>query len=292
MNQPPETGVLLVSHGTVRTLDELPAFLARIRAGREPSPDLVATMRSRYHAIGGSPLATITAEQAAALGRELSWPAFVGTRFGRPSLREALDEAKGIGRLVVLPLAPFSVPLYCRAAGQVARAGDPALVPVEPWGTEPGLVMVHVEHIRSALEDCSDAAVVLTAHSLPAQVVRTGDRYQVEVEACAEAIGRELGRPYVLAYQSGGESGEWLGPTLLEVLGRIRAAGSRTVVVAPIGFLAEHVETLYDLDIEARVEAERLGLGWRRVPAPNTAPGFIRAMAEVAKRALGDGNRC
>jgi ferrochelatase len=286
MNERPREGVLLVSHGTVRTLDELPAFLGRIRGGRAPTPELLAAMRDRYQAIGGSPLAAITAQQAEALGRQLGLPIFVGTRFASPSLREALGEARGLGRLVVLPLAPFSVPLYCQAAEQAWAVGDPELLPVEPWGTEPGLVEVHVEHIRRALADCPDAALLLTAHSLPMQVVRTGDRYQIEVVACAGAVGKRLGLPYELAYQSGGPSGEWLGPTVCEVLPRLRTAGHHSVIVAPIGFLAEHVETLYDLDVEARHEAVSLGLRWRRVPAPNTAPALIQALAEVVKHAL------
>jgi ferrochelatase len=291
MNERPEEGVLLVSHGTIRTLDELPEFLRRIRGGRSPTPGLIATMRDRYQAIGGSPLTAITAGQGEALSRQLGLPVFVGTRFASPSLGEALARARGLRRLVVLPLAPFSVPLYCQAAERAWAVGDPELLPVEPWGTEPGLVTVHVEHILSALADCPDAAVLLTAHSLPMQVVRTGDRYQIEVVACAEAVGKRLGLPHELAFQSGGPGDQWLGPNLSEALRKLSSLGHRSVIVAPIGFLAEHVETLYDLDVEARNEAISLGLGWRRVPAPNTEPALIQALAEVATRALANARR-
>jgi ferrochelatase len=292
MNARPADGVLLVSHGTIQTLDELPAYLEKIRGGRAPSPELVRTMRDRYEAIGGSPLGAITAEQGEALGRELGLPVFVGTRFGRPSLREALAEARGLGRLVVLPLAPFNVPEYCRAAEGAWTESDPALVPVEPWGTEPGLVTAHVDGLRSALAALPDAAVLFTAHSVPVQVVRTGNRYQIEVMACAEAVGKALGHGYELAFQSGGPGDGWLGPSVSEVLGRLSAQGYRSVVVSPVGFLAEHVETLYDLDLAARGAATSLGLGWRRVPALNTAPALIRALGEVAMRALAKVKRC
>ncbi len=279
-------GVLLVYHGTVRSLDELPAYLTRIRGGRPPSEELLDAMRRRYEAIGHSPLAELTALQAEALARQLGLPVFLGTRFASPSLREALAASHGLGRLVILPLAPFSVSLYCRAVAEAWTEGDPELVPVGAWGTHPGLVDLHAEQIRSVLGTLPDPAIMLTAHSLPAQVVRAGDRYPLEVGACASAIGERVGRSCLLAYQSGGPGGDWLGPSVAEVLATVKAAGHRSVIVAPIGFLAEHLETLYDLDVEARAQAVSLGLDWHRLGAPNAAPRLIQTLAEIARQAL------
>jgi ferrochelatase len=130
---------------------------------------------------------------------------------------------------------------------------------------------------------------VLTAHSLPRAAIRAGDRYQAEVEACARAIAERLGRPCELCYQSqGADGGEWLGPDLRQTFERLAHSGVRQITLSPVGFLADHVETLYDLDIEARAWAGALGLGFERVPALNTAPGLIDALASVAERALGN----
>jgi len=128
---------------------------------------------------------------------------------------------------------------------------------------------------------------VLTAHSLPSVAIRAGDRYQAEVEASARALSERLSRPCQLAYQSqGADGGEWLGPDLRQTFERLAQEGVRQLTLCPFGFLADHVETLYDLDIEARTWAEALGLGFERVPALNTAPGLIEALANVARRAL------
>ena len=128
---------------------------------------------------------------------------------------------------------------------------------------------------------------MLTAHSLPSVAIRAGDRYQAEVEACAQAISARLGRPCELAYQSqGADGGEWLGPGVRQTFERLLQAGVRQITLSPFGFLADHVETLYDLDIEARAWASELGLGFERVPALNTAPGLIEALSNVALRAL------
>jgi ferrochelatase len=158
----------------------------------------------------------------------------------------------------------------------------------EPWGTEPAFVEAHAAALNAQLSiDSRDSAVVLTAHSLPAAAIRAGDRYQAEVEATARAVAERLGRPCELAYQSqGADGGEWLGPDLRQTFERLARAGVRQITLSPFGFLADHVETLYDLDIEARAWATALGLGFERVPALNTAPGLIAALSAVALRAL------
>ncbi len=286
-------GVLLVAHGTVENLDDLGEFLARIRGGRPAPPGFVAELRGRYEAIGGSPLLEVTRDQAARLAERLGAPVFVGMRLWEPSVEAALEEAgrTGLERLVVIPLAPFSVHVYWQAAlrSEAATRGrgakTPEVVSAPPWGTHPSFVRGQAELIRA--HAAPDARVILTAHSLPIVALRSGDPYERLVRESAEAIGEALGRPYELAFQSQGEgTAEWLGPDLASALRRAKDEGVARVAVAPIGFLGEHVETLYDLDIEARRIAAELGLGFERVPAVGTARALIDALEDIARRAL------
>ena len=288
--------VLLVAHGTVSRLEDIPAFLSRIRGGRPVSDELVAEVRRRYERIGKSPLLDVTRAQAAALERRLGVPVLVGMRLWDPSIEAALEEAfvRGARRLVVIALAPFSVHVYWQA---VLRARDsvfangrvpPTLFRVEPWGTEKHFVRAHADLISEHVP--AGVPLVLTAHSLPAVVIRSGDPYEKQARESADAIARELGRSYHLAFQSqGADGGEWLGPDLRTTLASLREQGATEVALSPFGFLAEHVETLYDLDVEAKSIAESLGLKLTRVPAIGLADGLIEALATLAEGALRSG---
>jgi len=297
MSNEPRTGILLVAHGTVASVAELPAFVARIRHGRPPPAGLIAELTHRYEAIGGSPLLSVTEEQARALEARTGLPVLLGMRLWEPSVEAAFREAarQRIARLVLVPLAPFSVEVYGAAARRALESvrpeladATPELVICAPWGTEPAFVEAQCAALQAPLRiDSRDSAVMLTAHSLPRAAIRAGDRYQAEVEASARAIAERLGRPCELAYQSqGADGGEWLGPDLRQTFERLAHSGVRQITLSPFGFLADHVETLYDLDIEARAWATALGLGFERVPALNTAPGLIDALSSVALRAL------
>jgi ferrochelatase len=286
-------GALFLAHGTVADLDEIPAFLQRIRHGRPPPPELVAETQRRYQLIGKSPLLEVTREQASRVGSRIGIPALVGMRLSDPSVESALEQAAALGleRLVVAPLAPYSVHVYGAHAERVANGlrergvPVPALTVVPAWGTHPGLVAAHADAIRPHLN--SGTLLVLTAHSLPLVVIRGGDGYQTQVDASARAVGEALGVPYELAYQSQGfDGGEWLGPALHGTLERARERGIERVAVAPFGFLGEHVETLYDLDIEARALTDRLGLELVRVPALGVAKGLIDALSDLVRRGL------
>lgn len=287
-------GVLLTAHGSVNDLDELPAFLSRIRHGRAAPDELVSEVRRRYEAIGGSPLASITQETAERLSAHLGLPCFVGMRLSRPELPEAFARARaqGVRRLCVLPLAPYSVHVYAEAAERAlaTTAGAPLeLVPVAPYGSAPELVHAHASAIRPYLPARPEpaTALVLTAHSLPLIAIRSGDPYAEQFAASTAAIGRALGWPVRVAYQSQGfGGGEWLRPDLRATFEGLVSDGVRHAIVAPVGFLADHVETLYDLEIEARAWADQLGLGFTRVPALNAAPELVRALARVVERAL------
>lgn len=300
MAQSARDAILLVAHGTVSDLGDLPAFVARIRHGRPAPPGLVEELTRRYQAIGGSPLLRVTEQQARALELESGLPVLLGMRLWEPSVEAALREAarRELTRLVLVPLAPFSVDVYAAAARRSLEAvraelgaSTPELVACQPWGTEPAFVDAQRELLAERLAQLGECKVVLTAHSLPRAAIRAGDRYQAEVEASARAVAARLGRECELSYQSqGADGGEWLGPGLRETFERLASApGPKTVMVSPFGFLADHVETLYDLDIEARAWATELGLTFQRVPALNTHPGLIRALGAVAARALGTG---
>ncbi|HKO53622.1 MAG TPA: ferrochelatase [Polyangiaceae bacterium] len=297
MSNESRTGILLVAHGTVADVSELPAFVARIRHGRPAPPGLIAELEHRYRAIGGSPLLQVTKEQARALEVRTGLPVLLGMRLWEPSVEAAFREAaqRGLTRLVLVPLAPFSVEVYGAAARRSLESvrtelaeATPELVICDAWGTEPAFIEAQCAALRAPLRiDSRDSAVMLTAHSLPRAAIRAGDRYQAEVEASARSIAERLGRPCELAYQSqGADGGEWLGPDLRQTFERLTRAGVRQITLSPFGFLADHVETLYDLDIEARAWATGLGLGFERVPALNTSPGLIEALSTVALRAL------
>jgi ferrochelatase len=284
-------GVLLTAHGTVERLEELPEFLLRIRHGRPAPPALVAELERRYTAIGGSPLLATTRAQAEALERAMGLPVFVGMRLFRPELDDALSAAVGakIRRLAVVPLAPFSVHVYAKAAEQAReRLGlGLELAAVTPFGQSAEFLDAHAALIGPLLTRAPEEQLVLTAHSLPVAVVRAGDPYARGVEASARALAARLGVEALLAYQSqGADGGDWLGPDLRASLIQAKDAGKSRVVVAPFGFVSDHVETLYDLDIEARGWAEALGLEFQRVPALNAAPGLVAALAAAARRVL------
>jgi ferrochelatase len=290
MSFPANAGVLLVAHGTVSNLDDLGAFVARIRHGRPAPPGLVEELRRRYEAIGGSsPLLTTTREQAQALSKRLEAPVLVAMRLWEPGVEQALSGAQALGltRLVVIALAPFSQHVYWDAALKVAQQSGTsvALVPSPAYAEEPAFVAAHAELIERHAPP--GASLVLSAHSLPKIAIERGDPYARLVSASAAAVSARLGRPIRLCYQSqGADGGEWLGPSVRETLSAIAAAGERVVAWAPFGFLADHVETLYDLDVEAQAIAQELSISLVRVPALNVHAGLTEALANVAIRSI------
>ncbi len=290
MSFPADCGVLLVAHGTVENLDDLGAFVARIRHGRPAPAGLVEELRRRYEAIGGSsPLLHTTREQAQALAKRLEAPVLVAMRLWEPGVEQALASAAALGlkRMVVIAVAPFSQHVYWDAALKVAtNSGSPIeLVPSAPYAEEPDFVGAHVDLLQRYAPP--SAPVVLSAHSLPRVAIERGDPYARLVEASAQAVAAASGRPVRLCYQSqGADGGAWLGPDVRETLTALAAEGAREVAWSPFGFLADHVETLYDLDVEAQGIARELSLSLLRVPALNLHPGLTAALARVAIRSI------
>ncbi|CAN5351465.1 ferrochelatase [soil metagenome] len=303
------TAVLLITHGTVADLDDLLAFGKNIRCGFDAPPELLRELRHRYEVIGGSsPLGTITESLARKLALKLELPVRTCMRLWRPYPADVLPEVLA-DRIVVLPLAQHSAKIYedavRAAAAALARStapkGPKAIVAVPNWGREPALLAAFAKRIAAAVagssaEQRARTALILTAHSLPRAIVDAGDAYEREARAAAEAVAT-LVRDHVqdarIAFQSqglatgaGGRPVAWLGPDLPSTLDAVKHDGFTRVVVAPIGFLADHVEILFDLDVEAKTLAAERGLELIRTRSLNDDDDFVDVLALLARRAM------
>ena len=293
-------GVLVMAHGTPATPEEIEPFYTRIRRGRPPSAEQLADLRRRYEAIGGtSPLAARTAAQVTGLAARLEEeaPGRYLVRFGakhtEPTIESAAAEvvAAGVEAAVGLVLAPHRSSLgseeyLTRAAAVFDEAGIP-FFPVHQWFDEPGFADLLAARVRSTLDSMGARrpVVIFTAHSLP---VRAAATYPDQLEASAAAIARAagLGDDWRVAWQSAGRTPEpWLGPDLLQVLGGLRPEGIDAALVCPVGFVSDHLEVLYDLDVEARLVAEEAGLTFARTPSLNDDPGLAAILARAVRQA-------
>ncbi|MDP9265830.1 MAG: ferrochelatase [Chloroflexota bacterium] len=293
-------GVTLMTYGAPAGPDDLPAYLARVRGGKAPSGELVSEMRRRYEVIGGSPLIAITRSQAACVERELGpgHRVVAGMRFSDPSIDAAVAElaASGCGRIVGICLSPQWSPLlmggYERALGDAVAAHAPGTphVMVRAWHRTSELIDALAANIATALATLpEDVPVLLTAHSLPRRVFEAEPDYIGQLRETGELVAARARLPadrWRWAYQSAGHTAEeWLRPDLKELFASSAAAGHGDVLIAPVQFLADHLEVLYDLDVAARAEAEAARLRYHRVAMPNADPAFIRALAAVVNSA-------
>jgi ferrochelatase len=298
------TGVLVMAYGTPATPGDVEAYYTHVRRGRPPSPEQLADLQRRYDAIGGtSPLLEVTTAQADGLARALGdgWHVQLGMKHAPPFIEDgvaALDE-RGVRRVVGVVLAPhysaLSVGEYeARIRATDAVAGGMELVMVESWHLAPGyldLLARRVVEARARLGDLDPerVEVVFTAHSLPARILATGDPYPAQLHDTATAVAAQLGLPrWSVAWQSAGRTPEpWIGPDVLSHMAELAEAGVEGVVLCPAGFVSDHLEILYDLDVEARQAADELGLAFSRTASPDDDPSFCATLAEVV-RAAGD----
>ena len=280
--------VLLMAYGSPSRIEDVPAYFDDVRGGRPVSPAAVAELAERYRRIGGSPLETITERQRQALERELGLPVYVGMKHWRPRIAEAVERALagGATRIVALVLAPhysrMSIGEY-RERVEQALDGRAEVVFVESWHDHGSFLDVVADRVRG-----TDAHVVFTAHSLPARILAEGDPYRDELleTAALVAARAELG-DWSFAFQSSSPTGEpWLGPDVLEELETLSSRGVRRVLIAPVGFVSDHLEILWDLDVEARERAAELGLELERIESLNDDPRFVAALGEIVRRAL------
>lgn len=296
-------GVVVMAYGTPRGLDDVERYYTDIRHGRTPPPELLDELTARYEAIGGqSPLYEITEAQRIGLEKRLDGvPTYLGQKHSPPFIPDAVRAmaADGVDRIVGVVLAPhyskMSVGDYRRRV-VLARddAGlDAAVDVIESWHVEPGYVAFLAARVRDAVarltpESRERHVVVFTAHSLPEAILRGGDPYPQQLQETADAVAAEVGiASHTIGWQSAGRTADpWLGPDVLEVMERLASEGARGIVVCPCGFVSDHLEVLYDVDVECADAARRLGVELVRTESPNDDPAFLDVLATVVRRAL------
>ena len=295
--------MLLLAHGAPDRLEDIPAFLLNVRGGRKLPDDAVKEIVRRYSVIGGSPLLRLTTLQAEGLAKLLNRPVYMGMRNWKPFIAQAVlkIKAEGVRRVVALCLAPqnssASIGLYKKfLLEDVERfAPDLQVEFIESWHNHPGLVEAFREKVAAALaqaqaEAGSPVPLIFTAHSVPERTIQGGDPYlrQVRETAALVAKAMRLG-DFSVAFQSQGMTSEpWLGPTVESLIDQLASCGQRHVLLAPVGFTCDHVETLYDIDVAFRDYGKTKGVTVHRSASLNDSPRFIQALAAiVTERAEG-----
>ncbi|MGI8427233.1 MAG: ferrochelatase [Actinomycetota bacterium] len=304
----PKIAVLLMAYGSPRNLDEVEPYFTDILAGRVPSPKALQELAGRYQAIGGaSQLNQITGRQAAGVAQLLErrlpgrFEVLVGMKHWHPYISESVSQIQSmeISEAVGLVLAPHyskkSIGEYESRIlkAQVDLGWQLNLHMVDHWYEEPAFVELVAANLNEALEgwDRSDGAtrVFFTAHSIPARIIAEGDPYAVELTDSASVFAKAAGiGDFQTGWQSASATNEpWLGPDILEELEDFRDSGGRRALIAPVGFVSDHLEVLFDVDIECVEKAKELGIELRRIASPNDDPRLIRALADVAMRYSG-----
>ena len=288
-----DTAVVLMAYGSPERVADVPAYYADIRGGRPIAQHHLDDLVERYRSLGieeSNPLNAITEQTRAALERELGIPVFTGMKHWHPRIAEAADAAidAGAETVVGLVLAPhwsrLSIGGY-REHLEGALLGRAELVFVDSWHDEPGFVELLADRVRG-----TQAHVVYTAHSLPARILEERDPYQDQLLETSAAIAERAGlREWSFSYQSESPTGEpWLGPDILEHLEDLQGRGVRSVLACPIGFVADHLEIRWDLDVEATEKAAELGLEFARIEMPNAEPAFVAVLAGIVRRSLAE----
>lgn len=277
-----------MAYGSPEDARDIPAYFDDIRGGRPARPEAVAELVERYRRIGGrSPLNEITEAQRAALERELGLPVYVGMKHWHPYIAETAERmaADGVERVIGLVLAPhysgISIGGYRTRLEQALPAGA-ELVFISSWHDFEPFLDVLVERVHG-----TQAHVVFTAHSLPARIIAEGDPYRDQLLETSRLVADRAGvENWSFAFQSASPTGEpWLGPDILEELETLHADGVSQVLVAPVGFVSDHLEILWDIDVEARDKAAELGLELDRIESLNDDAAFIRALADLVEQA-------
>jgi len=296
----PQTAVLLLAHGTADSVDDIPEFMRHVTGGRPVSPQVIEEVQHRYALIGHSPMNEITARQGELLARELHLPVYVGMRNWKPFIPDVVKKiaADGIPNVIAICLAPqnsrTSVGLYRKAVN--GPQGPPFKLDfVESWHDHPLLIEAFVEKLKSgrtraSLEAGAKLPVIFTAHSVPERTIAEGDPYETQTRETAELVARGAEfspEEWKFAFQSQGMSGgAWLGPTVEETILELKAQGHTGIFVQPIGFLCDHVEVLYDIDIGFEEFAKKHDLRLWRADSLNESPKLLAALAEIVRSRL------
>ena len=293
--------VLLMAYGGPASLDEVEPYLLDVRGGRPVTPEFLAEITSRYARIGGrSPIRELTEAQAAAVGRRLGagFPVYVGMRHWHPYIGDAVDRiaADGHRRVVGIVLAPhysaMSVGVYQKRLLEAARGRFQTAL-VRSWGDHPKFLAAVAERVTQALQRFpapQAVQVLFTAHSLPERILAMADPYPEELKASAAAVAKLAGlSEWRVAYQSAGATPEpWLGPEAGALLTELAARGHRAFLIVPFGFVCDHVEILYDVDVTYRALAARLGVQLERTASLNDDPLLVEALSGLARKAAAE----
>ena len=300
-------GLLVMAYGGPNSLDEVEPYLLDVRGYRPTSPEIIHEVRGRYREIGGrSPILEQTREQASALESALNtngqeFKAFVGMRHWHPYIKDTLTEmqAQGIQHAVGLVMAPhysrMSIEAYFK---KIAEAGSPIEVaPILEWHLLPGYIDALVKRVCATMERFpadvrSQIPIIFSAHSLPERILEWNDPYPDQLRATVDAVIQRLGdQPHDFAFQSAAISNEpWLGPDVSALIERYAKQGQRNIISSPIGFVCEHVEVLYDIDIVYQKLAKSLGVRLERIEMVHTAPQMIAGLAELIRKTAKEAN--
>ncbi|QSO49936.1 ferrochelatase [Alicyclobacillus mengziensis] len=300
-------GVLVMAYGTPRSLAEVEPYYTHIRHGRKPTPALLDNLIERYRAIGGvSPLNDITSAQASGIEHRLNrfgpgtFKVYLGMKHASPFIADAVVQMArdGIRHAVSLVLAPhystMSVKTYQKEADdKAAELGIPSFVHVDSWHLEPLFIDLLADRVKTALKAFAPDAkvrVLFSAHSLPERILSLGDPYPQQLRETGDTVAKQIGLTnYSFAWQSAGRTDEkWLGPDILNVLRELHDGGEDNVVVCPAGFVSDHLEVLYDVDIECQATAQELGMHLTRTESLNADPRFLDMLSAVVLRRAED----
>ena len=299
-----------MAYGSPNSLDEVEPYYRSIRGGRQPTPEQVESLTDRYRRVGGrTRLSEITREVAAALQQRLDdqdadrFQVYVGMKHWHPFIAEVVERiaSDGIQQLIALPLAPhyskMSIDGYRSSVEEaVAALAAPLFVRfIESWHANPLFIGAMAQRIREAMKRDTlsdgekDVEVVFSAHSLPRRILQWEDPYPEELRRSCEAVAKAAGlSSWRFTFQSAGHTSEpWLGPDILETLGNMAGAGTKRVLMVPIGFVSDNLEIVFDIDTEAQELAQGLGMQLTRTEMPNASPAFIEALADLVVNGTG-----
>ena len=297
--------VLMLAYGTVSSAERMRCYLSDIRGGRPMSDEFVDEFKHRYELIGGSPLTELTYDQAKKTGEELQsrgldWPVYLGMRHWSPWIKDAIGQMHlhGVEEAVGIVMAPhYSKMSIGKYWGKIEEAQEMhgsniKFTFVNSWYQQPKFLEALEEHIRAGLEKFSPdvrdkVKIVFSAHSLPERLIKMGDPYDEQLKDNAKIVAERLGDvDWMFSYQSAAETGEpWLGPQIEDVVVDLANQGYKHMLVAPIGFVCDHVEILFDIDIEATQIATEHGIQLERIESMNSTPLFIGAVADAIAEA-------
>ncbi|MGM0876240.1 MAG: ferrochelatase [Bacillota bacterium] len=304
-------GLLVMAYGTPYKEEDIERYYTHIRHGRKPAPEMLQDLKDRYEAIGGiSPLAKITLEQGEKLEQylnqiqdEIEFTMYLGLKHIEPFVEDAVQKMQedGITEAVSLVLAPhfstFSVKSYNGRAKEEADKQGITITSVESWYTEPKFIAYWADRVKETYEgmtpdERNSAVLVVSAHSLPEKIIANGDPYPNQLQETADLITGAAGvKDYVIGWQSAGNTPEpWLGPDVQDLTRDLFNEGHKTFVYIPVGFVAEHLEVLYDNDYECKVVTDELGASYYRPEMPNAKPEFIDCLATVVLKQLKESN--